>query len=253
MEGARIVDHALRALITLSERGEMSVAELATALDLSRGAAGRVVASLHAGGALCRGASGRYSVGPSLIRLTADLLGHFATIAAPTTRALAAETGHTTLLCGIDGDSAKLLDQATIGAHGLGVEFTLGHTHHMSVGAAGLAILAHLPPARRDRIARDTRHLSADALATRLRRTVADGFAVSHGEPWPGMSVLAAPIVDEHIGVIGSLAVAAPAPTRHEAPIERHARWVVDAARVISRRTAQVTLPAAPPPEAGRG
>ncbi|MFF4989288.1 IclR family transcriptional regulator [Streptosporangium saharense] len=242
METARTADHALLALRTLADNGPMTVTDLAAELGVSPTAAHRVIATLHASAIVRRCEDGRYDVGPRLIRLTDHLLQYYAKQATPAMLRLAESTGGTVVLNALQGDSTIALHQVTATRTPLRIEYRLGYATPFTGSPGGLTILAHLHPSRRDRLVSEA---GTKGLRERLDRIVADGFLISGEEVWADAVSVSAPILDENLGVIGSLsAVVTTDPAEHRKIVTQ----VTQAAARVASRSSEFSGPGSTQP-----
>jgi len=191
-ETSKTVNHALAALLELSENGAMSPAELAQRLGLNRTVVHRLLATLHERGFVTRGEDG-YVPGSVLIRIASRVQPELRAAAADVMADLARAADETVVLHIADGDDAVVLDQHVASWHVLRVEHHIGSRHPLSSGASGRALLAYLPQPTIARVLR--RHPSPERLTRQLEQVQALGYAISHDELQNGVHGLAVPIV----------------------------------------------------------
>ncbi|MDF2050427.1 IclR family transcriptional regulator C-terminal domain-containing protein [Arthrobacter sp. Cr_A7] len=207
MEIAQTADYALQTLLTLQGRGPSTEIELASAMQVSRTAAHRIVLTLHRRGFVLRLEDGRYTLGPELIKLSANTPIDLVSISAHHLESLAQFTKETVVLAVPHGENAVVLDQRQGTQGPLRVEYRTGFSHSLTRGASGLAILAYLERDCQDLLIRKA---GDPDLRARLHKVVAEGYSLSSGELRAGMVGLAVPIVVNGVGVVGSIALVVP-------------------------------------------
>ena len=222
-EGSRTVDQALNLLVELRDGGPGTVTQLARRSNLSRSATGRLLTTLTHHG-FAHKIDHRYDLGFAYLRFQARLMPGLRSAAAPHLEALVAEFRETAAVAGRDRDSAVVLDHVVPDQQLVHVRYQPGTRHSLTVGAHGRCMLAadaklQLPDA-------DVRLIAELAEIARV------GYAMSHDELEPGVTGLAAAIVDADGRALGSIGVLAP--THRLPPEEALAPAVVDAAASIS-------------------
>jgi DNA-binding IclR family transcriptional regulator len=95
--------------------------------------------------------------------------------------------------------------------HALNIEHGVGAAQHVSLGASGKAVLAHMED---EDIARILRSRPKGVDVAKLRKELAEirkqGYAVSYGEVFAGAIAIAAPYFDHTKRVIGAIGVFGP-------------------------------------------
>lgn len=228
-ETSKTADHALAALLELTDNGPMSPAELARRLDLNRTVVHRLLTTLHQRGFVTRGETG-YAPGAVIVRIAERVQPELRAAAAGILAQLARSADETVVMHTADGDDAVVLDQYVASWHVLRVEHKIGSRHALSAGASGRALLAFLPSATVARVAR--RHDDLERLRRQLEQVRDLGYAISHDELQHGVHGIAVPVVDRPDHAIASLAVIAPA-TR-AAAITQSSELLRDAAARIA-------------------
>ncbi len=210
MTGSQLVGRVGAVLRFVGSEGAagVSTTQVASATGLARSTAQRILAALTAEGLIDRDPlRGRWFLGPEMFLLGSVAANRY-DVTAPTRetiRALAEQTGESAHFSARRGEETVCLASAEgsfpLRSHVLheGIRFPLG------VASAGLAILAHLPPAESSNYA--ARH--ADEIARRygeqhgeallLRRVAATrrrGYAVNPGLVVPGSWGLGAVVFD---------------------------------------------------------
>jgi DNA-binding IclR family transcriptional regulator len=169
MSTLQTLDRGLTALRLVSERPDgLSVAELAEALGVHRAICYRIVTTLREHGLVSRGEDGRVRLGAATAALAAGFEPQLRRAAEPVLHALARQTGATAHLSVAQGDDCIAVLVAEPPDAAIRVGYRVGSRHPLTVGAAGLAILALRP-------ARDGEPGAVGA-ARRL------GYAITHGQ-----------------------------------------------------------------------
>lgn len=244
-------------LFTL-ERSEWTVEDAAVALHVSTSSAYRYFAALTDAGLLTTVASGRYILGPAIIQydrqiqLTDPLLRIAKPVMADIMRFAPADS--TVLLCRIFRETVLCIHQAAEADSRSSVSYERGRPMPLFKGATSKIILAHLP-------SRDLRRLFEthraqigaarlgdgwEAFRGSMARMRKAGHAVTHAEVDPERIGIAAPILDDHRRVLGSLSYVIPA--FEERAVARLASLAAAAAREIEegiRADLGVHVPAA--------
>ena len=192
--------------------------ELIRVTGTSRSTCYRYIKALQAAGLLTPVAGGAWMLGPRIIELdrTMRLCDPVTAGGIPPMRRLAAETGHTGLLCLLfSGTVLCVADEPAPGAPaGL---FSRGQRRPLFTGAASKVILAHLPPHQlraifaRHRATIGAAGLGADWESFRhaLRAIREAGHSITQSEFMPGIIGVAAPLFNAEGGVLGSIGIAA--------------------------------------------
>jgi DNA-binding IclR family transcriptional regulator len=222
-EGSKTVDHALTLLVELRDGGPGTVTELARRANLSRSAAGRLLTTLAAHG-FARRIDARYDLGFAFLRFESRLVPGLRRAAAPELEALVSRFGETASVAARDRDGAVALAQVVPDQDLVYVRHRPGTRHALTVGAHGRCMLA--ADAKLELPDVDTRLIAELAEIARV------GYAVSHDELEPGVSGLAAAIVEPDGRALGSIGVLAPS---HRFPaVDVLAPAVVSAADAVS-------------------
>ncbi|WPB96106.1 helix-turn-helix domain-containing protein [Streptomyces malaysiensis] len=143
------LDRGLRALnlISLAPEG-ISVAELATQLEIDRAIAYRIVETLEAHDLITRGQGKRVRLGAGTVTLAGRFQPQLLRVAEPVLQQLADETGTAAFLTVAQGadECVPVLGAEPMVHHGpVQVGYRIGMRHPLSKGANGIAILALLP------------------------------------------------------------------------------------------------------------
>ncbi|MBL8326729.1 MAG: SMP-30/gluconolactonase/LRE family protein [Rubrivivax sp.] len=221
-EGTASLDKALDVLDAVGiASGGLSQVELGQRLGLPRTTLYRLLGTLVSRGLLRRDAQRRvYCLGSRCFeyaRATYAMPDLMAAASAEL-RSLRDMTGETTYLATLDGLEVVALDRCD-GAHAQRSHGAIGQRKPLHCTSQGKAILAAMPPERREALVREI------ALAPVTARTVTDrrrllaelklsaqrGWAIDDEEVVPGVRCCGAPIVDNHGEVRGAISVAGPA------------------------------------------
>jgi DNA-binding IclR family transcriptional regulator len=141
-EQSKTVDAALTLLTLLAdEDGEPTAASLSRALDMSRTAVARMLATLEAHG-LARRTDRGWRPGLGLLALAAGIEPQLRALARTELEALAGRFGETAVLSVRDGDEAVVVDQVVGAAGVVQVHYRTGTRHPVELGAGGRALRA---------------------------------------------------------------------------------------------------------------
>jgi DNA-binding IclR family transcriptional regulator/sugar lactone lactonase YvrE len=219
--GAQLLTKALDVLEAISVPGGLPHAELAARLRISRTTLYRILAVLVERGFVRQDPSRRvYATGFRLLEMAQGALSapDLSTAAAPELRALRDATGETAYVAVLEGREVVSLGKFE-GAHEVRSAARLGDRKPLHCTSQGKAILAFLPPQRRDEIL--TRPslpaLTARTITTRrqlltaLELVRARGFAVDDEEILEGIRCVGAPVLDVSGTVLGAISIAGPA------------------------------------------
>jgi len=191
------LDRGVQMLFAIAANGGMSVAELATELGLPRANAYRLAATLVEHHLLQRGDDGLLRLGAALPALASHYWPGFLTIAQPILKDLADDAGATGFVSVAEGDACVVVLTAEPSVPILRVGYRAGGRHPLTVGAAGLAILA----------ARSSRPSDPPQVVEARER----GYSVTRGELQQGAVGVAAalPRARESAAVEASIGIVA--------------------------------------------
>ncbi len=166
---ARTLDRGLQVLELLGDHpGGMTIAQVATELDLDRTIVHRLLRTLGARRFVKPDEGKRYQLSFGLLRLAETISRDLRSIALPVLEELADTVCATANIAIPDGEDVVVLTTVVPRQAQVHVAYRAGLRHPLVVGAAGIAILANRPPHRDER----------DQVATAR----AHGYAVTHEE-----------------------------------------------------------------------
>ncbi len=244
------VDGALHALELVSERGTVSVKDIAAELGCSRSSAYRVVRTLQGRGWLSEARFGSYELGPraAMLGVQAFHRSSLREIALPTMRALVEEFAETATLSVLVGRERVCVEQVE-SPRDVRMTVKLGQAYPLYAGATGKAILMALDPEERASYLREVprRRLTKSTVVERraleraLDESAVRGYVVSVAERDAEAFAVAAPIYDRN-GVTGAIALSGPVSrfVRSSAPL--YGRALLDAAAKISAQLGAASI-----------
>lgn len=209
-------------LFTESPGPDLGVTEIADALDLSKAAVHRVLASLRSRGLVhLDERTRRYALGVAAMRLGLAYLDRIDVrqVARPYLEDLSARTGETATLSVLLGERRRMyVDQVTPDREVI-MTVTLGEPYPLHAGASSRAFLAFLPDEAVDaylaegRLERLTEHtvVEPDAIRADLATVREHGWAHSRGERKSGAASVAAPVLGHDGGPVAVVSVSGPA------------------------------------------
>jgi DNA-binding IclR family transcriptional regulator len=237
---SQTLDRGLQVMETLAATShDMTIAEIATAIDVHRTIAHRLVATLHQRQFVSRTSLGRYRLGTRVVCLAASLGGELRAIARPPLTALSAEIDETVHLVVLSEANVLFID-AYESSKTLRVASRMGRllpAHATSVGKVLLSALSDLelrnlyPSAKLDKTAPNT--ITSRAKLFKLLNTVRlTGYATSTEESEEGVGSVGVPIVDRNGAVRAALSIAAPISRLTARTLPR----MIDAARKTAKK-----------------
>ena len=248
-DGTASLDKALDVLDEVGGTASgLSQADLGLRLGLPRTTLYRLLGTLVARGLLRRDPMRRvYCLGSRCFEYARAAYAMPDLVAAATgeLRALRDMTGETTYLAALDGLEVVSLDRCD-GAHAQRSQAAVGERKPLHCTSQGKAILAAMPPQRRDAMVRDmTLTAYTPRTLTDRRRLLAElklnsqrGWSIDDEEIALGVRCCGAPIVDAHGEVRGAISVAGPAFRLTTERIELLGPELAEAARRIGAQLA---------------
>jgi len=166
------LDRGLQVLLMISQsRDGLSIADLAARLGVHRAICYRLVGTLEARGFVARRADGRFHLGAELLSLAARFEPRLRAVAGPLIRELAQETRAAAFVSVPQGDQCVAIMVAESDAPLLRLSYRVGSRHPLSLGAAGIAILAGRPESAADTDeVREARRLGYSLTRDQLQR-----------------------------------------------------------------------------------
>jgi IclR family transcriptional regulator, acetate operon repressor len=228
-------------LSALTERDAWGVRELASHLGFAPSVVHRVLHRMEANGLASAVGRGQYRMGPELMRLAFLIVNRtdMRAIARPALEAAARSLEETVFLTVYSSGRRQLW--AVIAAETSNpIRYNWENLREWSeiyVGASGLAILAFLEDGAREIVVQSRPVAERQILRDRLAAARTAGFAVSHGERYPGTIEVAAPIWNAGgaaLGATGDVVAAWPDTRTNPDKEALAARVVVEAATQIS-------------------
>jgi IclR family acetate operon transcriptional repressor len=238
------VDRVATVLEMLATRREgLRVAEVARELGVHKATASRLLGTLAARRLLERDASGRYRLGPGLIRYAAVAITGLdvVTRAREQLEELSSRTGETVSLAVLDGRDVVYVDQSA-GDHAIVAANWVGRRSPAHASSSGKVLLAFADDDARERalagpFERLTRHTIVDAEA--LRRALEEvrrlGYARTVGELEDGLTTVAAP-VRARGETVAAVSVGGPSFRLPARELPRLGRIMIDAGAAIGHR-----------------
>lgn len=162
----------------------LSVAQLAQHLHVDRAIAYRIVATLEAEGLVSRTATGQLYLGSGILLLASKIEPQFQSFAQPLLRELANSVSATAFLSLARGEDAVAVQVAEPETGLIRVGYRVGSRHPLTLGAAGIAILAGRP------------EVPGDPAEVREARRL--GYSVTRGQLQRGAVGVAAPVRPSH-------------------------------------------------------
>lgn len=210
--GSQTLSRGLQALDILASAGRpLTIADLATRLEVHRSSAYRLLRSLEEHRYVVRDQSGMIRLGSHLATLARGVSPQLQTAALPAITSLANLVGMTAFLAVREGDEVVTLVSVEPSSAGPVIASRPGARHPLSQGAPGHAI---------ESILNATDHLRLFGGAERspaARSTAHSGYAVSTDEVVPGLTSLAVPleIPGESHAALAVVTIGMPAEPQH--------------------------------------
>ncbi|MCV7261036.1 IclR family transcriptional regulator [Mycobacterium shimoidei] len=181
VNGSQTLARGLSALqLVANAPGGMTVQQVADGLGVHRTIAYRLLGTLAEFRLIAKGDDGRYRPAAGLAVLGASFDHNLRQVSLPTLRALADELGTTVSLLVAEGDQQVAVAVIVPTQVAYQLAFHEGSRYPLNRGAAGIALLASLPPRPGER-----------DLVARARD---QGWVVTHGEIEPNTYGLAVPV-----------------------------------------------------------
>lgn len=175
------LDRGLQALALISRHAPgLSIADLANEMGIHRTIVYRLAATLAAHGLITRGPKGILRLGAGLIALSSRFETQLRETAQPLLQRMANASGATAFISVPQGEDCVAIAVAEPLTTAIHVSYRIGNRHPLTLGAAGIAILAGRAESQSD---------TEEILQARR-----DGFIVTRGQLQPGAVGVACPI-----------------------------------------------------------
>lgn len=179
--GSQTLARGLSALQAIADApAGLSVQQVADHLGAHRTIAYRLLATLSQFRYVAKGEDGRYRPAAALAVLGSSFDNNVRQLSIPTLRALADELGTTVSLLVAEGDQQVAIAVIVPTQVYYQLSFHEGSRHPLDRGAAGVALLASMPPRPGER--------------DLVRQTREQGWVITHGEIEPNTYGLAVPV-----------------------------------------------------------
>lgn len=217
----KVLDRAIDILFCLADAGgELGLAEISQRTSLDKATVHRILATLADRDLVRPGRErGQYGLYFGTLRLSASAFGSrdIRAIARPFMLELSRRSGETVALSVLSGSQRSFVYHIE-GQREVRWVPRIGTADDLWPGAAGIALLAHLPGDERERILSKAScapaGLNSPPDVAGLRREVArakrDGYAMSLGARYPRNRGIAAPMFDYTHRPVGALTIAGP-------------------------------------------
>lgn len=240
------VSRAIRVLELLSERGDLSLTQIASDVGAPKTSMFDVIGTLESNGMVRRNAdTGLYSLGLHVIELGYSAVRQFGIrkILAPVLQALNQELDETVHLTVLDGSEVLYVDcyESTKRLRTYSVIGVRGPLHCTSVGKA---ILAWLPDSLRDQLVHsisydrftDNTITAPQDLQKDLATARSRGYTIDDVEHEEGVRCIGVPVLDQTGNVVASISISAPTQRLPTERVPELARRVMEAGTEMSRR-----------------
>lgn len=222
------VQRTLDIIEVLQKTGGTRVTEIAKEIGISKGTAHCHLATLEENGYVVKDES-TYKLGLRFI----DLAHHAKSrieiydVTASEVDTLAEESGEMALFT-VEEDGEGICLYTAKGAGAVQTEVYIGYRNKLYHTAVGKAMLAFMPPEKRDRILTNTELkpitpstiISREKLCEELEQIRKDGIAYNHGETINGLVGVGAPIRDQDGTLYGAISVIGPVRRMDEERLE---------------------------------
>jgi DNA-binding IclR family transcriptional regulator len=197
--GAKTLDNGIRVLKAVAAQPDgLTTTGVARATGIHRTVVYRLLSTLRSHSLVSQGKDARFRLGVGVVELASQLRSDLQSAAQPHMRKLAETTGATVHLTVLDGDDAVGITIVEPLSSDMHVAYRVGRRYPVTVGAAGLAILAGRAPMAGER-----------PEVTAGRRV---GYVASHGEIQRGAWGLAAPLPNGTEDAVASVGVVSLSP-----------------------------------------
>ncbi len=245
--GVKVLDKAFLLLSQFYSHDDLSLKELVELTEMNRSTVYRIMQVFLKWGYVERdNQTGRYKVSLKILELSGSMLRKMSllNVCRPFLLDLRDRTGESSFLSVLRERNIIIVDWEPSYYDAL-INVTVGKAVPAYTSGAGKAILAFLPPGKRNSLLAgctlqrytDRTICDIQTLKKVLHETAETGYGVSMGEYDADIVVVAAPILDIHNRVIASCAIGAlKSRVRGEGQIREYGRMVIEAASQISRK-----------------
>lgn len=175
------LDRGIEALLLIGRTpGGIKIGELAAQLGLNRAVSYRIVATLAGHGMVRRQEDGRIVLGSAAFLLGGQVVDGIRAAARPVLQRLAERVGATAFLAMADREDCVVALTAEPRDAAMAIHYRVGTRHPITLGAAGIAILAARPETPAD--------------SDEIRRARAQGFVVTRGQLHKGAVGASSPV-----------------------------------------------------------
>ncbi len=219
-QGIQSVEVAMTLLIALEQRRRPgSLTQVAQAAGMQPSKAHRYLVSLGRTGLVSQSpTSGLYDLGPAMRRLGAEALRRTDEVGAASAQlpGLRDRTGHAVNLAAW-GERGPVIVRWDYGSYPLPITVRVGATLPLLTSSVGLSCLTWLPPVVTEPVLKVELRSTPDAkqaraqMETAVQETRARGYALTSGKVIPGVTSLAAPVMDATGWLSLVVAIALPA------------------------------------------
>lgn len=242
-QGIQSVEVAMDVLASLERRrAPMSLTQVALGAGMQPSRAHRYLVSLGRTGLVSQSpTSGLYDLGPAMRRLGVEALRRTdeAGIVSAQMPGLRDRTGHS-VNCAAWGERGPVVVRWDYGSYPLPITVRVGATLPLSTSSLGMVCLAHLPRVVTDPVLAAELAGTDDAAGARRRvdeavqATRERGYATTAGGVIPGVTSLAAPVIDAAGTLSMVVSIALPATQADEARLADVAADLLATTRALS-------------------
>lgn len=175
------LDRGIQALQIIAQQANgITIADLASRLDIHRAIVYRLISTLETHALVSRTPEGQIFLGGGILVLASRFEPHLRSFAQPMLHRLAEETRATAFISQAQGDECVVIMVAEPEEGLLRVGYRVGSRHPLTLGAAGIAILAGRPEHAND--------------PEEIRQARRDGFSLTRGQLQRGAVGVASPL-----------------------------------------------------------
>ena len=211
------VDQASKNLICLANASEyrLSLTEICARVGIYKSKGYAILNTLMSHGFIEKDPDTKgYYLGTGLLFLSRKALDNmnYRDISAPFLKTLALETGNTSFFGLISANQVFIVAKQE-SDHRFGVTIRMGHRFHISSGAHGKAIVAHMPKKEQMAILKrkrlyfygDVSKFNRKRLSRELAECRKTGFAADMGDLSPGINALSSPVFGPNQHLLGAI------------------------------------------------